>query len=334
MPSDFVQVRCPACRQVHAVPAEKVGTAFTCPGCRAAYVIPRPVAAVAPPPIASAPSPPRVSLPKSLADPTPERITIDPQRGRRFGQVLAGVLLGAIGLIILAVVAVPVWYFRRQPQMPVVATPNRLEETSPFAESENNPTGATAEATEPTLPSASTAMSGAKLALDAPPRGVVWISAEEPLGISRSGARVRVVRAEYGAVMGRDERNQPIPLDPADYLKIYVSIENRTTDDMNYVSWYGNHFSAGGKRVMARLWDDSGKPYPQHPFDQQRGIQGYVPLATIEKMGRQNDVIIFSVPAAIIKKSAHTLRLELPGGALNNPHVFRFEIPRSMLSDF
>jgi hypothetical protein len=328
------------------VPATVAGTAFTCPRCRVVFVIPRlPPVAVAPPLPAGGPLPPHLTaappiLPppvKSAVKPSAgseatagdavERIAIDPQRGRIVGQVLAGVLLGLFGLLVIGAVAIPVYYFRQ-------SRTGRVEEAVDESPADDqSPALGEASSDSPAAENAGNS-SRTSFGEDAMPQGVAWTNATDERGISRGGIRVRVVRAEFGEVYARDERNMPTSAGPGKFLQIYVQVENRADADLHYVSWYGNRFQFDNRPVAARLWDDAGQIYRQQDFERSESVQGHTAQTTAARGERVRDAIIFTVPQQIVQDSARTLRLELPGGAVGTRFFYRFEIPRSMLSEF
>jgi hypothetical protein len=249
--------------------------------------------------------------------------TVPAAQGRARGRLFGCLLLALLGLTIAAGVAVPLYYLPQWQSQPGAAPSDGSEQPAEhYARHEQIDETAVQ---EPAL--------GAPPPLGGPPQGVTWTNAAED-AIASGAARVRIVRVEYGEVLARDERHHPISAGPGDFLKIYLEIENRADAPLRYVSWYGNHFAAAGKKVMARLWDDSGKPYPQQTFDRPRGIQGHTPESTLSSRDRVGDVLIFALPKSIAERPDHSFRLELPGGAVRGRSFYRFRIPGSMLSKF
>src|SRR5688572_21120912 len=127
MSSGPVSIPCPACRQLHSLPAELLGKAFTCPRCRAAFVLPRAAPAPAPPMavLPAGPRPPHLAaaLPVALAQPAAVPAThLPPQEsiaplpspdaatGRQRGQFMGAILLGLVGTVILAAALGPIYY--------------------------------------------------------------------------------------------------------------------------------------------------------------------------------------------------------------------------------
>ena len=239
-------------------------------------------------------------------------------------------MLALLAAAILGGVALGVRYSRKPKSASRAVRDPVAADANPVFVEENNP-DPVREAKLPTSRGDTTSSSSSAAAinsqapLDGPPSGVTWTSAAHEPGITRGGIRVRVLRAEFGEVLARDARNNPITAGPGDFLKVYIQIENRTDSPVRYVSWFGNQFAAEGKQVAARLWDDTGKLYPQQRFDQHRGIQGHMPETTFAKAEFVRDVVIFAAPKSTVANPQRTFRLELPGGAVGVRDFYRFE---------
>jgi hypothetical protein len=174
---------------------------------------------------------------------------------------------------------------------------------------------------------------------DSLPKGVDWTTAER--AIIRAGARVKVLRVEYGEVMARGEDQQPVAAGPGDFVQIYVQIENRADATLHYTSWHGHQFAGDGRKVAARLFGADGKRYPQQTFPDAADIRGRTEQAELARGERVEDVLIFAAPREALAPGK-TLKLELPAGAFvrRTPGgqraergYFRFEIPDLMFAE-
>jgi hypothetical protein len=174
---------------------------------------------------------------------------------------------------------------------------------------------------------------------DALPKGVDWTIGER--SIIRAGARVKVLRVEYGEVMARGEDQQPVAAGPGDFVQIYVQIENRADATLHYTSWHGHQFADEGRKVAARLFGADGKRYPQQTFPNVTGIRGHTRQAELARGERAEDVLIFAALREALAPGK-TLKLELPAGAFvrRTPGgqraergYFRFEVPDLMFAE-
>jgi hypothetical protein len=165
---------------------------------------------------------------------------------------------------------------------------------------------------------------------------VRWTSAEKAL--VRDDARVKIVSVEYGAVMARDPKNNPIEA-TGDFVKVYFKVENRGQRNLQYTSWFGNRFPEAGAQVVAELVDADGKSWPQQKFPGLQKIQGHTPQVVLPPGERADDVLIFAGPRTLLE--GRPLRLVLPAAAMWRQFgprwqvqsgYYRFEIPPSMLS--
>jgi hypothetical protein len=163
-----------------------------------------------------------------------------------------------------------------------------------------------------------------------------WTSAEKAL--VRDDARVKITSVEYGTVMARDLKNNPIAAE-GDFIKVYFTVENRGKRDLQYTSWFGNRFPEAGEQVVAELVDFDGKSWPQQKFPGLQKIQGHTPQIVLPPGERAGDVLIFAGPPSLVE-GGQPLKLLLPAAAMWRKFgprwqvqsgFYRFEVPASML---
>ena len=168
---------------------------------------------------------------------------------------------------------------------------------------------------------------------------VAWADAAKPL--VHESISVKIGYLEFGEVMSRDERNNPVSAGSGDFLQVYFEVENRGNGDLSYVSWQGSEFEVGGELVVAQLSDEEGRIYKPHRFDGFQRIKGHTPQATLQRGAITSDVLVFAVPKATVD-AANSFWLELPAGAFARATsggdrvargFFRFEIGADMLSE-
>ncbi|MDX1944786.1 MAG: hypothetical protein SFU86_05205 [Pirellulaceae bacterium] len=303
-----VSVRCPRCGNVNLVPAAAVPAPVRCPQCGGGYLAP---ASVVPPP----PPPPLPSeLPKSSARPAfvpraepppsePPPIPAEPTRGSRLVAALVGIaLLLLLGVGAVGIAAGIVWFnHRSRAADPLAAEPAPTPSERPGEE-------------------------------------IKWADATKPL--VRDGVSVKVRRVEYGEVLARDEKNNPVPAGTGDFFTVYLDIENAGNGDLSYASWQGGRFEVNGELVAARLSDEQEATYEPHKFEGFRRIKGHLEQATLSRGSVASDVLIFAVPRQTVD-GANSFWLELPASAFaratsDGPRecrgYFRLEIGADLLN--
>ena len=80
--------------------------------------------------------------------------------------------------------------------------------------------------------------------------------------------------------------------------------------------------------AAATLNDNRGRGYKLQAFGHDVEVVGHASRATLAPGKFIEDVLVYPPPVA----DADLLRLELPGAALGLPGMFRFEIPRKMIT--
>ncbi len=167
---------------------------------------------------------------------------------------------------------------------------------------------------------------------------IMWTDASAK-SVLRNEIRVRISRVEFGAVMAKDAANSVHKSDSANFLQIFVSLENTGDHDVNYKSWYGNEFNVDGGSVAATLEDDTGHTYPMMTVGDASKIAGHVPAATLgaknagDTVRTVKGVIIYEIPETINRGSHKFYRLQLPAAAIGGTGILRFQIPAGMVTD-
>jgi hypothetical protein len=165
----------------------------------------------------------------------------------------------------------------------------------------------------------------------APGNAVPWTDASR---FSQRIRRVRVAipRVVLGEVRGKDASNKVMISEDQDFLLVYVRITNVGDDSVHYRSWYGNAFDDEGAIRLAQLTDDEGRPFDMMTFADAVSIRGHHPEVTLDPQDSCEDVMVFATSARATSELAEHLDLELPAAACGARGVYRFRIPRQMIS--
>ena len=138
----------------------------------------------------------------------------------------------------------------------------------------------------------------------------------------------------FGEVRARDAHNRVVVSDQRNYLQVYLKIKNLGAEPVQYVSWQGNSFAASGQQVRATLVDDQGRSYAMQEFAHVAGLQGHTPRAILANKEKAEDVVIFTIPESVDRRTVRYFRLELPAEAYGGSGVYRFEIPPQAIQGF
>jgi hypothetical protein len=142
---------------------------------------------------------------------------------------------------------------------------------------------------------------------------------------------VRVLGAELGPVLGRDNANRVVTV--ADLaLTIRLEIRNRSTEPTDYQSWYATAVRNEGAGVD--LVDNTLTQYPLLAFGEGQAIRGHTPQANLERGQRTTDVLIFHIPAEVDRKKVQEFYLWLDNASQGGEGELRFKIPVSMVSNW
>lgn len=164
--------------------------------------------------------------------------------------------------------------------------------------------------------------------------GTRWADASRNAAQIINGVKVSIEGIEYGEVYAKDSTNT-VQASGQPFLQIQLHVENTTSEDVHYRSWYGNEF--GGR--VAKVTDDSGRVYDMLTFGDVTRIQGHVPQATLKTSNQLNDrkfaddVLIYEVADGVDLSRVKYFRLELPAAAHGGNGTYRFQIPRSRMVD-
>ncbi|WP_425617863.1 hypothetical protein NA78x_001553 [Anatilimnocola sp. NA78] len=289
MPPPAISVRCPRCHRGQFVAAEAAHLPQRCAICGHIFTLGPPVA---PPP--HLPQPTIVPLTASL-EAVPEDTNPETPRPSRLKGLILRVALLTILLSVSAMIAM----------LPAVMRKMRTRPAEPAAEV------AEVEVVE-------------IVDLRTDSGQIQWIDASRVAGL-RAGMQVKVLRCEFGEVMARDSTNAPVSAGPGEFLQIFLQITNRTSDKVQYISWYANHFRGDKGPIAAELADDTGRRYPPQRFTDVQDIAGHLPQATLEPGESVRDVLIFALPKPKAT-GEETLFLQLPAAAVRRTGSFDFKL--------
>ena len=142
---------------------------------------------------------------------------------------------------------------------------------------------------------------------------------------------VRVLGAELGPVLGRDNANRVVTV--ADLaLTIRLEIRNRSTEPTDYQSWYAT--AVRNKGAGVDLVDNTLTQYPLLAFGEGQAIRGHTLQANLERGQRTTDVLIFHIPAEVDRKKVQEFYLWLDNASQGGEGELRFKIPVSMVSNW
>lgn len=154
---------------------------------------------------------------------------------------------------------------------------------------------------------------------------VQWTDAREK-SLEGNDMRVRVDRAEWGIVRGRDSRGRMIESEK-EYLSIIVNVHNRSRNTNLYESWYtGPH--------VAVLTDAQDRSFDRFISARFKAVEFHVAEEQLERAQEVDDRIVFAIPSDVSHDETDAFYLELPGQAIGCDEVFRFRIPVDMITDF
>ena len=152
--------------------------------------------------------------------------------------------------------------------------------------------------------------------------------------IDLNSLAVDVQYVGFGEVRAKDAYNRVVVSDQRNYLQVYLKIKNLGAKPVKYISWQGNAFAAGGQQVRATLVDDQGRNYPMQEFVRVAGLQGHTPRAILANKEEAGDVVIFTIPPSVDRRTIRQFRLELPAEAYGGSGVYRFEFPPQAIQGF
>jgi hypothetical protein len=139
-------------------------------------------------------------------------------------------------------------------------------------------------------------------------------------------ASIKIDRAEWGLVRGRDSHGQIITSDDP-YLSIIVTIRNHSRSPFLYQSWHsGPH--------PAVLMDETNREFGRFQVPRFKAIEWHIPDERLERGQRSADRLVFAIPTDVKHDSVAAFRLELPAEAVERQGVFRFRIPVEMIEGF
>lgn len=168
--------------------------------------------------------------------------------------------------------------------------------------------------------------------LAAPDAPIVWTDAsQKSLRLDR--VKVRVDRADYGEVRGKDARNTVI-VSGENYLILTLNVQNQRGEPIEYRSWYGGQFASPAGPRFARLTDSKGRPFEMIQFGDVSRVKGHTAEASLSPNDEVEDVLIFVIPPEVKRELIPHFKLELPAEAVGVEGTFRFEVPRDMIIDF
>jgi hypothetical protein len=145
------------------------------------------------------------------------------------------------------------------------------------------------------------------------------------------GFEVKVVRAELGQVLGRDETNavQTLHEDGLQFALEIRNVERNAT--LHYKSWYAD--SREGD-TSAELKDNLGNTYPLVYFKNVTQLRGHEAEAKLDPSQKVRDILVFEIPAAVDRHQVTHFHLLLEANPLNTAGRFRFRIPVSMVTNW
>jgi len=161
-----------------------------------------------------------------------------------------------------------------------------------------------------------------------------WSSVSRGVAIDINSLAVDVYYVGYGEVRAKDAQNRVIVTDQKNYLQAYLKIKNLGSGPVKYISWQGNSFTAGDQQVRATLIDDQQRSYPMQEFAHVAGLKGHTPRAILADKEEIDDVVVFTIPETVNRRTIRHFRLELPAEAYGGSGVYRFEIPRQSIQGF
>jgi hypothetical protein len=161
-----------------------------------------------------------------------------------------------------------------------------------------------------------------------------WSRVSQGIAIDINSLAVDVHYVGYGEVRAKDAQNRVIVTDQKNYLQAYLKVKNLGSGPVPYVSWQGNAFTAGDRQVRATLVDDRRRSYPMQEFTHVAGLKGHTPRAILADKEEIEDVVVFTIPAGVDRRTIRHFRLELPAEAYGGSGVYRFEIPRQSIEGF
>jgi hypothetical protein len=144
--------------------------------------------------------------------------------------------------------------------------------------------------------------------------------------IKIDNVRVRIDRAEWGHVRGRDSHGHIILSDDP-YLSIIVNVRNRSRRTVPYQSWHSGPYPAV-------LMDETNREYGRFSVSRFKAIEWHVPDEQLEPAQEIDDRLTFAIPEDVPHDSIAAFRLELPAEALSLEGTFRFRIPVEMVEGF
>ena len=308
--SGAINVTCPRCGAVSAVPAALVGRACTCPQCRLMFLPPRPAQVSAP---VAGPVPPHLLAQSAspMAPATPPELPASPPAKKQSALFSSGTWLELVLFVLITAVVVGggglAWlYWKGKIVLAGKAEPEKEH----------------AQNAEPARPER------VEEVVDAgPPR---WSDARE-VSLLLRGLKLRVENAEFGEILAKDDEHHVIPTDGQKYLAVFVTVKNVGQEPVEYHSWYAH----GGRtlpKLQPTLTDGAGHTFPLKKFTGVAQIKGHTPSAKLARGDEISDVIIFHVPDDVPRDEVQFLRLKLPAFATGGEGFFRFEMPRSMVA--
>lgn len=161
-----------------------------------------------------------------------------------------------------------------------------------------------------------------------------WSSVSRGVAIDINSLAVDVHYVGYGEVRAKDAQNRVIVSDQRNYLQAYLKIKNLGSRPVKYNSWQGNSFTAGDQQVRATLIDDQQRSYPMQEFAHVAGLKGHTPRSILAEKEEIDDVVVFTIPENVNRRTIRHFRLELPAEAYGGSGVYRFEIPRQSVQGF
>jgi len=161
-----------------------------------------------------------------------------------------------------------------------------------------------------------------------------WSRVSRGVAIDVNSLTVDVHYVGYGEVRAKDAQHRVLVSDQKNYLQAYLKIKNLGSVPVKYVSWQGNSFTTGDRQVRATLVDDQQRSYPMQEFADVAGLKGHTPQAALAEEEEIEDVVVFTIPEGVDRRTIRHFRLELPAEAYGGSGVYRFEIPRQSIQGF
>lgn len=160
---------------------------------------------------------------------------------------------------------------------------------------------------------------------------VTWTDASKSAALNH--IKVRIDRVEFGEVRAKDARNKVQTSDNANFLQIFLELENQGDKPVDYQSWYGNEFSSDEGQVVALLADQDGHEFPMMTFGDVARVRGHVTQEQLNKRDKVQDVVIYDLPDGVDRRSIKSLHLTLPAAAYGDRGLYRFKIQAAMIDD-